>query len=191
MKTSPVGLDDLQGVFAQPRLVRDEAGEIDWGESQKEIEIFARQGVTRFIYGGDALSGVALEPFRKLTTWLQGFPKNLWAIPGVGPDWGLAVEQAQVLSQRFFPCVLLLPGAEFPELGTWEQNVRSLHQIAKKPLALALRSPFDLGTDPEAALQSVLRLMREGVILFVWCADASVGEWAARVLDARRIVFGA
>ncbi len=191
MKTSPVGLDDLQGVFAQPRLVRDEVGEIDWGASQKEVEILALQGVTRFIYGGDALSGVALEPFRKLTSWLQGFPKDLWAIPGVGPDWALAAEQALVLSQRFFPCVLLLPGATFPELSAWEQKVRSLYQVAKKPVALALRDPGDLGAEPEMALKTVLRLMREGVFVFVWCGDASVGAWTSRVVDARRVVLGA
>jgi hypothetical protein len=190
MKTSPIGLDDLQGVFAQPRLVRDDAGEIDWGASQKEVETLVRQGVTRFIYGGDALLGVPPEAFAKLTTWLQGFPKDLWAIPGVGPDWSVALEQAQVLSQRFFPCVLLLPGAEFPELGRWEQKVRSLHQVAKKPLALALRAPGDLGGNPESALQTVLRLMREGVILFLWCADASVAAWAAQTVDARRVVVG-
>jgi len=188
VKTSPVGLADLQGVFAQPRLVLDDTGEIDWRASQKEVESLARQGVTRFVYCGDGFSGLALESFGKLTTWLQGFPKDFWVIPGVGPDWNLAEQQAEVLAKRYFPCVLFLAGADLAELGQWEVRIRSLHTRAKKPLALALRSPAELGPDPDASLQVVLRLMREGVFLFVCCKDTTVAAWAARVLDSRRVV---
>ena len=56
MKTSPVALEDLRGVFPVPPLARknNAARELDFDQNENLVRHMANGGMTRFLYGGNA-----------------------------------------------------------------------------------------------------------------------------------------
>ena len=98
MKTSPVTLDDLRGVFVVPPLARrrDEARGIDLEQNDVLVRHMLAGGSTRLLYGGNAfLYHVTREEFETLIGWLAAVPGDVWAIPSIGPSFGRALDQAR------------------------------------------------------------------------------------------------
>ncbi|MFI4943710.1 MAG: dihydrodipicolinate synthase family protein, partial [Burkholderiales bacterium] len=92
MKTTPVTLDDLQGVFAVPPLARRAgAGRpLDLAENDKVVRHMSEGGLSRFLYGGNAfLYHVTLAEYEQLVDWMSGIVG--WAIPSLGPSFGRAM----------------------------------------------------------------------------------------------------
>ena len=56
MKTTPVGPEDLRGVFAVPPLARkpDVTRSLDFDENELIVHHIVNGGITRLIYGGNA-----------------------------------------------------------------------------------------------------------------------------------------
>src|SRR6266850_6578419 len=97
MKTTPVLPADLRGVFAVPPLARKNNAQrsIDFRENDLIVSHIKRGGITRLIYGGNAfLYHIRLTEFDELLQWLSNLPDELWAIPSIGPSYGVAMEQA-------------------------------------------------------------------------------------------------
>src|SRR5688572_27784372 len=104
MRVTPVIPEDLCGVFAVPPLARKADRSIDFGQNDLIVRHITTGGITRFIYGGNALLyHVQLKEFEQLLEWLNQLPAELWAIPSIGPSYGRAMEQALLLRALRFP----------------------------------------------------------------------------------------
>ncbi|HVF87197.1 MAG TPA: hypothetical protein VM866_06380, partial [Pyrinomonadaceae bacterium] len=111
MKTTPISIEDMRGVFAVPPLARhdDRARSLNFDENNRIVKHIAGGGITRFLYGGNAfLYHLTLAEYEQLLDWLADFGDDLWMIPSVGPSYGRAMDQAALLRKYKFPCAMML-----------------------------------------------------------------------------------
>jgi dihydrodipicolinate synthase/N-acetylneuraminate lyase len=170
MKKTPVSLEDLRGVFAVPPLARKaEARRLfDRLENDRIARHIAAGGITRLVYGGNAfLYHITLTEYELLLEWLSGFPGDLWMIPSAGPSYGRALDQAPLLRKYSFPCVMMLPCADPRDAGGIEQGLREVAEVAGMPLILYFKDENSFGTDREAGLDAVARLIDAGTCVAI------------------------
>lgn len=177
MKTTNITLEDLRGVFPVPPLARqnDPLRTIDFAENQKIVDRLVAGGMTRFLYGGNAfLYHITLGEYEELLGWLAAFPGDLWAIPSLGPSYGRAIDQSALLRRHSFPCAMMLPCADPRDAAGLERGIREVAERAGIPLILYLKDLGNFGSDLEAGLDVVGRMVDEG--LCVWIKYAVVRE---------------
>jgi dihydrodipicolinate synthase/N-acetylneuraminate lyase len=170
MKTTPVSIEDLRGVFPVPPLARknDVHRSINFEQNNRIVRHIADGGLTRFMYGGNAfLYHVTLAEYESLLDWLNGFADGLWAIPSLGPSYGRAMDQAQVLRRYKFPCAMALPCSDPRDAKGLETGLREIAETANTPLILYLKEENNFGADKEAGLDVVARLVDEGVCVAI------------------------
>ena len=170
MKTSPVALEDLRGVFPVPPLARknNAARELDFDQNENLVRHMANGGMTRFLYGGNAfLYHLTLVEYEQLLDWLTGFADNLWAIPSLGPSYGRAMDQAALLRRYDFPAVMHLPCSDPRDAKGLEQGLREISAAANTPLILYLKEENNFGADKAAGLDVVAKLVEEGVCVSI------------------------
>ena len=200
MKTSPVTLADLQGVFPVPPLARKNNAkrELDFEQNKLLVRHLANGGMTRFLYGGNAfLYHLTLAEYEQLLDWLTGFADNLWAIPSLGPSYGRAMDQAALLKRYKFPAVMHLPCGDPRDAAGLEIGLREISAAANTPLILYLKEENNFGPDKEAGLDVVAKLVDEGVCVSIKYAvvrqdpgqDAYLEALLKRV-DRARVVSG-
>jgi dihydrodipicolinate synthase/N-acetylneuraminate lyase len=166
MKTVPVQVEDLRGVFAVPPLARRDNARrsLDFEQNDLIVRHILDGGVTRFLYGGNAfLYHATLAEYEQLLAWLDDFADDLWAIPSAGPSFGRAMDQALLLRKYEFPCVMMLPCADPRDLAGIERGYREIAETANTRLILYLKEENNLGADKEAGLDMVARLLDDGV----------------------------
>jgi dihydrodipicolinate synthase/N-acetylneuraminate lyase len=198
MKTTPVTLEDLQGVFAVPPLARREgAGRpIDFSENDRLLRHMRNGGLSRFLYGGNAfLYHVTLAEYELLIDWLAGIEG--WAIPSLGPSFGRAMDQAPLLKRHRFPAAMALPCSDPRDPRGLEAGMREIAQAAGLPLILYLKSEDGFGSDAMAGLDAVARLVADGVCVAIKYAVVRADPGADPYLDSllqrvdrRRVVSG-
>jgi dihydrodipicolinate synthase/N-acetylneuraminate lyase len=200
MKTTPVSIEDLRGVFPVPPLARknDARRSIDFDQNNRIVRHIADGGLTRFIYGGNAfLYHVTLAEYELLLDWLNRFADDLWAIPSLGPSYGRAMDQASILRQYKFPCAMALPCGDPRDTKGLETGLREIAESANTPLILYLKEENNFGADKEAGLDVVARLVDEGVCVAIKYAvvrnnpaeDAYLESLLKRV-DRARVISG-
>ncbi|MDX2032575.1 MAG: dihydrodipicolinate synthase family protein [Blastocatellia bacterium] len=200
MKTTPVTLEDLRGVFPVPPLARKRTPgrELDFEENDRIVRHIASGGMTRFLYGGNAfLYHITLAEYEQLLDWLTGLEDGFWAIPSLGPSYGRAIDQAAILRRHKFPAVMALPCADPRDARGLEQGLREIADAAATPLILYLKEENNFGADKEAGLDVVARLVDEGICVSIKYAvvrqdpreDAYLASLLTRV-DAGRVVSG-
>jgi 4-hydroxy-tetrahydrodipicolinate synthase len=200
MKTSAVRLEDLRGVFAVPPLCRRETAlrPLDFQENDRLVRHVRAGGLSRLLYGGNAfLYHLTLAEYEELLDWLDGLPDDLWAVPGLGPSYGRAMDQARLLRRHSFPCAMALPCADPRDARGLEAGLREVSQAAGMPLVLYLKDESNLGSDREAGLDAVARLVDDGVAVAVKYAVVGPDpiadvylEGLLRRVDRRRVVSG-
>lgn len=162
MKTTPVGAEDLRGVFAVPPLARrhDPRRSIDFTQNDLIVRHILEGGIRRFIYGGNAfLYHLTLAEYEQLLGWLSQFADDLWAIPSAGPAYGRLIDQAPLLRQYEFPCVMVLPCNDPRDVEGIERGYREFAEAANTKLMIYLKEENNLGADREAGLEMVARLI--------------------------------
>lgn len=200
MKTTPVSIEDLRGVFPVPPLARknDARRMIDFEQNNRIVRHIANGGLTRFLYGGNAfLYHVTLGEYEALLDWLNGFSDDLWAIPSLGPSYGRAIDQASILRRYEFPCAMALPCGDPRDAKGLETGLREIAESANTPLILYLKEENNFGADKEAGLDVVARLVDEGVCVAIKYAvvrnnaaeDAYLDSLLQRV-DRSRVISG-
>ncbi len=200
MKTTPVTLEDLRGVFPVPPLARktDAQRSLDWEQNKLLLRHMANGGMTRFLYGGNAfLYHLTLVEYEQLLDWLTSFADNLWAIPSLGPSYGRAMDQAAILRRYNFPAVMHLPCGDPRDAKGLEQGLREISNAANTPLILYLKEENNFGSDKEAGLDTVAKLLDEGICVSIKYAvvrenpaeDAYLASLLTRV-DKARVVSG-
>jgi len=170
MKTTPVSIEDLRGVFPVPPLARknDARRSIDFEQNNRIVHHIAGGGLTRFLYGGNAfLYHVTLGEYESLLDWLNSFADSLWAIPSLGPSYGRAMDQASILRRYKFPCAMALPCGDPRDARGLETGLREIAENANTPLILYLKDENNFGADREAGLNVVARLVDEGVCVAI------------------------
>jgi dihydrodipicolinate synthase/N-acetylneuraminate lyase len=198
MKTTPVSIEDLRGVFPVPPLARkrDARRSIDFEQNNSIVRHIAGGGLTRFIYGGNAfLYHITLAEYEALIDWLNSFADGLWAIPSLGPSYGRAMDQASILRRYKFPCAMALPCGDPRDAKGLETGLREIAESANTPLILYLKDENNFGADKEAGLDVVARLVDEGVCVAIKYAvvrqnlaeDAYLDSLFKRVVRARVI----
>ncbi|HZS04388.1 MAG TPA: dihydrodipicolinate synthase family protein [Blastocatellia bacterium] len=200
MKTTPVTLEDLRGVFPVPPLARknDARRSLDFEQNNQIVRHIANGGLTRFLYGGNAfLYHVTLAEYEQLLDWLTGFADNLWAIPSLGPSYGRAMDQAALLRNRRFPCAMMLPCGDPRDAAGLERGLREVAEAAATPLILYLKEENNFGADKEAGLDVVARLVDTGVCVSIKYAvvrqNPAEDDYLASLLkrvDRNRVVSG-
>jgi dihydrodipicolinate synthase/N-acetylneuraminate lyase len=200
MKTTPVSIEDLRGVFPVPPLARknDARRSIDFEQNNRIVRHIADGGLTRFLYGGNAfLYHVTLDEYEALLDWLNGFADDLWVIPSLGPSYGRAMDQASILRRYKFPCAMALPCGDPRDAKGLETGLREVAESANTPLILYLKEENNFGPDKEAGLDVVARLADEGVCVAIKYAvvrqnlaeDAYLDSLLKRV-DRARVISG-
>src|SRR5262245_54804970 len=166
MKTTAVSLADLRGGCAlPPRSRRQGRGRpLDLGESELLLRHMAAGGLTRFLYGGNAfVHHLTLSEDEDLLGWLATFPGDQWPIPSLGPSYGRAMDQAGLLRRHRFPCAMALPCGDPRDAAGLEAGLREIADAAGLGLILYLKDEGNFGSDRDAGLDVVARLVRDGV----------------------------
>ena len=200
MRTGAISLQDLAGVFAVPPLPRhtDRRRSLNLEAAEAVAKHIEDGGISRFLYGGNAfLYHVTLDEYRELLDWLTGFSDARWAIPSIGPSFGRAMDQARLLKHHAFPTAMVLPCNDPRDPQGMEAGIRDIAEAAGLPLILYLKSGDGFGSNKEAGLDAVARLIDDGVAIAIKYAivlddpghDPYLDGLLRRV-DKRRIVSG-
>jgi dihydrodipicolinate synthase/N-acetylneuraminate lyase len=166
MKTTPVSPEDLRGVLAVPPLVRnrDSGRLLDSEQNELIVQHIIKGGINRLIYGGNAfLYHATLAEYEELIGWLARLDDEIWVIPGAGPSFGRALDQARILRKFGFPCVMMLPCNDPRDALGIERGYRNIAEAAETKLILYLKDEHNFGQDTEAGLDTVARLVDDGV----------------------------
>jgi len=168
MRTAAIRTEDLRGVFAVPPLARtfDPSRALDFVQNDLIVRHITSAGITRLIYGGNAfLYHLTLAEYEQLLDWLAGL--DAWAIPSVGPDYGRAIDQAALLRKQQFPCAMVLPCSDPRDAAGLERGYREIAEAADTKLILYLKDEDNFGPDKEAGLDTVARLVDDGVCVAI------------------------
>ena len=168
MNRTPLSPDQLRGVFAVPPLARqnDSARSIDFEQNDLIVKHIHDGGITRLIYGGNAfLYHVTLTEFEALLEWLSGIANDLWLIPSVGPSFGRAMDQAPLLQRHGFKVAMMLPCADPRDAGGLERGYREFVSASGCKLIVYLKDESNFGSDKNAGLDAVARLVDDGACI--------------------------
>ncbi len=200
MRTSPIKLEDLQGVFPVPPLARrhDASRTLNFDATARIVDHLAAAGMTRVLFGGNAfLYHLSLKEYQQLLEWLASLPNHLWCIPSAGPSFGRLMDQAPLLRRFGFPCVMVLPCNDPRDAAGLERGLREFAGAAGMPLTIYLKDESGFGTDRMAGLDAVGRLVASGVCCSIKYAvvrkDPAKDDYLAALLDRvdrRRVVSG-
>jgi len=199
MKTSILP-EDLQGVFAVPPLARrrDSSRSLDLAQNDLILRHIKGGGITRLIYGGNAFFyHVTLAEFEELLEWLATFDDDLWPIPSIGPSFGRAIDQARLLRKFHFPCVMVLPCSDPRDAVGIERGYREIADAAETKLILYTKDEDNFGLDKNAGLDTVARLVADGICVGIKYAvvreDPSQDEYLKNLLsrvDRKLVISG-
>jgi dihydrodipicolinate synthase/N-acetylneuraminate lyase len=170
MISGPITLQDLAGVFAVPTLPRraDRGRTLNFDAAECVARHIEAGGITRYLYGGNAfLYHVTLDEYEALLDWLAGFADSRWPIPGVGPSFGRAMDQARLLKRHAFRTAMVLPCNDPRDARGMEVGLREVADAAGLPLILYLKSEDAFGSDKEAGLDAVGRLIDDGTAVAI------------------------
>ena len=165
-----ISLQDLAAVFAVPPLPRrsDPQRTLDFDAAEAIARHIESGGITRYLYGGNAfLYHITLAEYEGLLEWLAGFPQTRWAIPSIGPSFGRAMDQALTLKRHPFPTAMVLPCSDPRDARGMEAGLRDISNAAGIPLILYLKSEDAFGSNKEAGLDAVGRLIDDGVAIAI------------------------
>ncbi len=168
-RSSPVR-SDLEGVFAVPPLARnsDSTRSLNLEESQRIVDHIAGDGITRLIYGGNAfLYHISLDEYAAMLEWGASLSDDLWIIPGAGPSFGRAIDQAPLLRKHGFPCVMMLPCSDPRDARGLERGLREIAERAETRLMLYVKDEDNFGANREAGLDALARLVDDGVCVAI------------------------
>src|SRR5215208_6174707 len=157
---------DFRGVLPVPPLARkkDSQRSIDFAQNDRLVRHMAAGGITRLIYGGNALLyHITLADYAPLLDWLAGLIPEFLVIPSAGPSYGRAMDQAPLLRKHGFQCVMILPCGDPRDARGLEQGMREIADAVGSPLLAYIKDEDNLGSDKEAGLDAVARLIDSGV----------------------------
>lgn len=111
MRTTLSPEDFQRSVIAVPPLCRDAAGAVSAAENQRLIRHLEAGGIRLLLYGGNAnFYNLRPSEFARTLDILEAAAgSDTVVIPSVGPYYGTMMDQADILAERRFPTVMVLP----------------------------------------------------------------------------------
>ncbi len=164
MKTTSVTKADFErSVLAVPPIARQADFSLNEGQNRALIRYMEAGGIRTLMYGGNAnFYNLGVSDFeaavRQLAT-LAG--SDTWVIPSIGPEYGKAMDQVQVLRNLAYPTAMVLP-LSFP--GTPAGAAIGIRKIAErygKPVIAYVKSDNYLNPADAGAL------VRDGAVCAV------------------------
>src|SRR5215471_11509699 len=109
MKTTPVTKADIErSVLAVPPMARHADFSLNVEANRALIRYLEAGGIRTLMYGGNAnVYHLGVLAFESEMGALAD--ADTWVIPSVGPEYGKAMDQAQILKALPFPTVMVLP----------------------------------------------------------------------------------
>jgi dihydrodipicolinate synthase/N-acetylneuraminate lyase len=160
----------LDTVFAVPPLPRKPNARrtIDLDACEQVARYIEAGGITHLLYGGNAfLYHGTDDDFGTLLDWLASLPPSRVAIPSIGPSFGRAIDQARELARHRFQAAMMLPCGDPRDPKGLEAGYREIAQAAGIPLILYLKSEDAFGSDRAQGLESIGRLVDDGVAIAI------------------------
>jgi dihydrodipicolinate synthase/N-acetylneuraminate lyase len=191
----------LDGVFAVPPLARSAGNNrtIDFEQNSRIVRYIAQGGISRFIYGGNAfLYHVTLAEYEQLLDWQASVQRDgQLLLMSAGPSYGRLMDQAPLLRRFSIPCVMILPGGDPRDATGLERGLREFAEAAGARLLIYLKEETNMGVDLMAGLDTVGRLVDDGVCIAIKYAvvredprqDKYLEELLKRV-DRSRVISG-
>ena len=177
---------------------RDSVRSLDLAQNNLIVRHIRTGGITRLIYGGNAfIYHVTLTEYEAMLGWLAELDDDLWVIPSIGPSYGRAMDQVNLLRGFRFPAAMILPCSDPRDAAGLERGYREIADAAATKLILYLKDELNFGADKQAGLEVVARLVAEGVCVGVKYAvvrddpanDSYLEALLARV-DRRFVISG-
>ena len=153
---------DPPAVYPVPPLARkrDSRRSLDFTQNEKILRHIQKHGVRNIVYGGNAfLYHITMAEYHELIEWVGGFTREMSIIPGVGPSYGRAIDQAPLIRKHRFPSVLVLPCGDPRDPAGLETGLREIAEACGVPLSVYIKHEADFGPDREAGLDAVGRLV--------------------------------
>jgi len=190
----------LYDIYPVPPLARrnDAKRSINFAQNDKFFRFMRDGGMTRFVYGGNAfLYQITLAEYAEMTHWLGGLTKQATIIPAVGPSFGRAIDQAPMVRRYKFSSVLVLPTGDPRDAVGLERGMREIASACGVPLSLYVKREDDFGTDIDAGMDVIGRLVDSKVCNSIKYAivrrDPSVDPYLTALLkrvDRSKIISG-
>lgn len=161
MKTGQIAFSDFAGsVLAVPPLARNPDLSLNREENIKLIRHIEGGGVTTFLYGGNAnFYNIGMYEYAAILDFLaEAVGRDSWVIPSVGPDFGKMRDQVQIIRQRHFPTVMVLPLGFPATVAGVEDGLRRFADLYGKSIIIYVKSESYL--TPKA----VQRLVESGIV---------------------------
>lgn len=168
MKTTLVTPGDLlESVLALPPMARNADGTIAPAANRAILDWLRAGGVSTFLYGGCAnFFNMRVSEFAATLDFLEGLAgPDEWLIPTIGPDYGKARDQVEILRGRFFPSAMLLPLQQVTQAGV-ATGLRRLADAFGRPLMVFFKSP------DYVRARDLAQLIKDGVLC---CVEYGIG----------------
>jgi len=174
-------------------LARDRDLKIAPAENEKIVRFLEAGGVRSILYGGNAvLYHGRLSEYANLLSMIADVSSDETVIvPSIGPAYGMAMDQVDVLREYDFPTVMLLPSRDIIDGAGIATGIRHIVDRLGKPIVLYLK--IDRWLDPSI----IKSLEADGLISWIKYAvvreDPAADDYLREVLDvfpAQRIVSG-
>lgn len=149
-------------VYPVPPLARkrDSRRTLDFAQNEKILRHLQKHGIPNVVYGGNAfLYHVTMTEYAELIEWASGFTREMTVIPGVGPSYGRAMDQAPLIRRHHFPSALVLPCGDPRDAAGLESGLREIAEACGVPLSIYIKHEADFGPDRDAGLDAVGRLV--------------------------------
>jgi dihydrodipicolinate synthase/N-acetylneuraminate lyase len=191
VRTAQLTTNDWKSILPVPPLARrrDAVRSLDFAENQRIVDYMTSGGVRQLLYGGNAfLYHLTLTEYADMLNWLASLDDNLLLIPSAGPSFGRAMDQAPLLRQHRFPIVMMLPCGDPRDARGLERGYREIADAVESPLLVYLKDEGNMGADKEAGLDSVARLVEDGICMGIKYAvvrDNPSQDWYLEALLKR------
>lgn len=180
-------------VIAVPPLARDSQFNVCPRENANIIRFLETGGIRSLLYGGNAVFyHVGSSEYADLMTLLTDTAgAQTMVVPSIGPSFGVARDQVDILRDYDFATAMLLPSRDIVDAAGIARAVRILADRLGRPLVLYLK--FDRWLDPAL----IASLETDGAIAWIKYAvvrdDPRQDDYLRALLDAfpaERIVSG-
>jgi dihydrodipicolinate synthase/N-acetylneuraminate lyase len=194
MKTTPVTKADFErSVLAVPPMARNADFSLNVGGNRALIRYLEAGGIRTLMYGGNAnvynLGVLGFEAEMSALAELAG--PETWVVPSIGPEYGKAMDQAQILRDIAFPTAMVLPlGFPATQAGI-AIGIRKIAERYGKPVIAYVKSENYLKPSDAGALirDGAVIAVKYGVVRKEPATDAYLSALLDRV-EADRIVSG-
>jgi len=193
--------EDLYDIYPVPPLAWTSGSQrsLNTRENERLFQFLVAGRAKRIVYAGNALVyHMTQRQYSETIEWLSGLTGKAEIIPAAGPGYGRAIDHAAVVRGHRFHSVLVLPTTSDPrDAKGLETGLREISEAAGLPLSLYVKDETNFGSDKQAGLDVIGRLVDAKICSAIKYAvvrkdpanDPYLNALLTRV-DASRVISG-